>query len=546
MTSALLPSPGRVATPGRELQHLRQRLAHCRDRLATRVTERIGADGLLQATCESRVLESSLALRLLAEEGADPEARRRLADYLRTALDARPPDPVQRALGLAALGLTTPGDTSATDALDAIEHFTADRKRLMFRTMLAELGAAEFPRVPPGAFDGSGQQSWLHLEMTALRVLAADGAGDLGRITGRDWAALAPATRPGPAWEGNNLARLLGLLALRKHPGHRRAVRRALPDVVSALRPDGGLPFITGMDVFATATAGLALTTLGPAGPAALRMADALAARQNPDGGFGFHPGVRQSDVDDTSYGIEFLRAARVARHRRTIDGAESYLLAQRNPDGGFPTFTRGAPSEIAMTAAAVNALAPDAAHASVVEQGVRFITAHQQEDGSFERGWSRNATNAVFRAVLACDAAPVRDALRESARAPGGRVGAGPAGGPAVGAVGAATRALAKERAVRHLTDVRNDDGGWGHLPGDPSDPISTAYAVIALGRGGGRPAVYRAALEYLLDRQQPDGGYLSRPDQAGPRPLLYDVPVLADVSVLLGLAHATAAARP
>lgn len=360
--------------------------------------------------------------------------------------------------------------------------------------------------------------------MTALKVLAADGAGDLGRITGRDWAALAPAVRPGPAWEGNNLARLLGLLALRKHPGHRRAVRRVLPDLAAALRPDGGIPFITGMDVFATATAGLALTVFGHRGPVVRRMADALAARQNQDGGFGFHPGVRQSDVDDTSYAVEFLRAADAARHRRTVAAAAAYLLDRRNPDGGFPTFVRGAASEIAMTAAAVNALAPDPAHAGVVEQGVRFITAHQQEDGSFERGWSRNATNAVFRAVLACDT------LRR------------PCGGPAEDHAAVERRRLAKERALRHLAEARNEDGGWGHLPGDPSDPISTAYAVIALSRTAERSAMYRDALAHLADRGQPDGGYLSRPDQAGPRPLLYDVPALADVSVLLGLAHATA----
>nr|WP_236648980.1 prenyltransferase/squalene oxidase repeat-containing protein [Streptomyces clavuligerus] len=65
----------------------------------------------------------------------------------------------------------------------------------------------------------------------------------------------------------------------------------------------------------------------------------------------------------------------------------------------------------------------------------------------------------------------------------------------------------------------------------------MSTAYAVIALSGAPGHTAVLGRALAYLLDRQQDDGGFSSRPDQAGPRPLLHDIPALADVNVLLGL---------
>jgi squalene-hopene/tetraprenyl-beta-curcumene cyclase/sporulenol synthase len=149
-------------------------------------------------------------------------------------------------------------------------------------------------------------------------------------------------------------------------------------------------------------------------------MAGALAAQQNPDGGFGYTVGVRQSDVDDTSYAIEFLRTAAPRTHTATIERAEAFLLAQRNPDGGFPTFTAGAPSEVAMTAAAVNALAGNPAHRAVAERGVAFIVSQGGPAGVLERGWSRNLTNAVFRATLAC--ATVRDdapaALRKAASA--------------------------------------------------------------------------------------------------------------------------------
>ncbi|MCG0070014.1 terpene cyclase/mutase family protein, partial [Streptomyces tricolor] len=136
-----------------------------------------------------------------------------------------------------------------------------------------------------------------------------------------------------------------------------------------------------------------------PLDPRRAATADALAARQNPDGGFGFTVGVTQSDVDDTSYTLEFLRAAAPVRHARTITAAEDYLLAQRNPDGGFPTFVHGAPSEIAMTAGAVNALAPNPARRPDVERAVAFLL---EADHLVERSWSRNATNALFRVTLA------------------------------------------------------------------------------------------------------------------------------------------------
>ncbi|MEU8761543.1 prenyltransferase/squalene oxidase repeat-containing protein [Streptomyces sp. NPDC048659] len=502
-------------------------LVRCRDRLARRVAGSAGPDGLLPAPCESRVLESALALALLTAERAEPEAAARLTAYLRTALRTDPPDPFQRAVAHAVLGDAGRGgdaERALTAGLDGFEHFTAGRKRLMFGTVLAALGAGAFPAVPWEAYDTRPQQSWLHVEMKALKVLAAHGTGRPDAVRAEDWRALLPALEPGPAWECNNLAQLLALLALRHSPRHRPALREVLKHVAGRLRADGGIPFIEGMNVFTTAAAGLALSLL-PEPPAPLvPMADALALRANRDGGYGFHAGVGQSDADDTCYVLEFLRRAAPERHRAAIAGAEGYLLGIRNPDGGFPTFARGTSSEIAMTAAAASALAPHPDLREVVAGAVRYVVRHQRPDGTFERSWSRNASNAVFRAVLALTGPGARGAER-------------------------AARAEATGRALAHLAGTQHADGGWGHAEGEPSDPISTAYAVTALASGG--PA-HRAGgplargLDHLVVRQRPDGGYLSRPDQAGPRPLLYDVPALADVFVLLALAHATAPAGP
>ncbi|MDT3398245.1 terpene cyclase/mutase family protein [Streptomyces sp. B1866] len=510
ITAALLPSPARISPAG-------ARLPHCRDRLAGRLAACVDGRGLVPAPCGSRVLESALLFALLTELAPGARERGRLAAHLTRALEGPGLDPVQTAAARAVLGRAVAGQAHAERVLSGFDHFTAGRKRLMFLTVLAELGAARYPDAPLEEFDARGQQSWLVLEMTALKVMAAYGTGRPEAVTARDWSALAPAARPGPVWEGNYLARLLGLLALARHPGHRAAAAEAAVRTAGELRADGGLPFITGMDVFATATAGLALAGCRYAGAPLDAMADALAAVQHADGGFGFTPGVGQSDVDDTAYCTEFLRAVAARRHARAVEAAEDYLVRQANTDGGFPTFARGTPSEVAMTAAAVNALAPSERHRRAAEAGLRFLTSRRRPAGMLERSWSRNATNAVFRVTLACDAvtAGAPDDLRRAA-------------------------AAVKERVTGYLARAQARDGGWGHAPGEDSDPISTAYAVIALSRVPARSAMLRRAVEYLAERQRPDGGFTSRPDQAGPRPLVYDVPVLADVCVLMAFAHA------
>ncbi|MEO3977779.1 prenyltransferase/squalene oxidase repeat-containing protein [Streptomyces sp. CAU 1734] len=497
-------------------------LRHCRDLLSRRVSGLVRSTGLVAAPCESRVLESALLLHLLTAESVAPEASGRLRRHLTARITGDPPDVLQTTFARVALGESGVTGSGVDAALSSFEHFSAGRKQLMFRTLLAELGAGDFPHPVPDRADTGHHQSWLRLEMRAVKVLAAHGTGTPSAVTADDWAFLAPAVRPGAVWEGNHLARLLGLLALRHHPAHRPAVRKTLIRVAGELRPDGGLPFVTGLDVFATAIAGSALARTSPDRDLVTRMADALAAEQHPDGGLGYTTGVDQSDVDDTSYTVEFLRAAARRRHAAAIVAAEAFLLRQRNPDGGFPTFARGGPSETAITAAAAGALAANPAHRWAAEGAVSCVLERSGPGAPVERSWSRNATNALFRTALACDS--VTEHAPRLLR----------------------TAAAAHRRHVTgRLLATQCPDGGWGHRAGDPSDPISTAYAVIALAADPLRVTALHRALSYLVERQRPHGGYHSRPDQAGPRPLLYDVPALADVCVLLALAHAAPAPR-
>ncbi|MFD5558815.1 prenyltransferase/squalene oxidase repeat-containing protein [Streptomyces sp. NPDC127068] len=457
------------------------------------------------------MLESALLLSLLTKERLAAREACSAHRYLKHVLATSPPDRLQHHLAQAAMGekvLSGEAIHDAMSSLSSFQHFSSHRKLLTFQTLFAELGSPLAPdTVPIDAYEVGDQQIWLKLQMSALKVMAMPEAA-----TDSDWARLTPVLQRGPVWQANHFARLLGLLALRKHHAHRPAVRRTLARVATEQLPGGGLPFVTDVDIFATAIAGTALarsTHLGD--PRLTTMADALAAGQHHDGGFGFATQVSQSDVDSSSYALEFLRAATPGRHFRAIAQAEKYLIAQRNLDGGFPTFVRGTPSEIAMTAGAVNALAPNPAYRDETERGVAFLV---DAGPVVERSWSRSVNNAVFRATLAygtlTSQAPV--SLRLAAHD-------------------------ARHRCRQYLADTQQPDGGWGHKPGDASDPISTAYAVIALTDAPEHASVLNQALGYLLAQQQPDGGYRSRPDQAGPRPLLYDIPALADITTLLAL---------
>lgn len=69
--------------------------------------------------------------------------------------------------------------------------------------------------------------------------------------------------------------------------------------------------------------------------------------------------------------------------------------------------------------------------------------------------------------------------------------------------------------QAVADLLDQRNDDNGWGQLPGAESDAYATGLALVALYEGGGMPASdpgYRRGVNYLMLSQKQDGSWLVR----------------------------------
>ncbi|MEU9594087.1 prenyltransferase/squalene oxidase repeat-containing protein [Streptomyces sp. NPDC048193] len=504
-------------------------------RLVAHISGRTDDDGAIREQCESRVLESALALALLTRTGVDSPARDRLLACLRGYQES--PDELDRVLAsralAAAAGRRPDGDsalvaTLASGVLGAAPGFISTRRRLMVYAVLSVLGC---PLPADAELPGGGEvptdplHSWAAVQQASIVLILAGALGVRNRATEAALDTLLATDPGGTVWEGYVLMHLLVLHALAGTPGHEETVRRGITTLLRHQRPDGGFPFVLEMHNWCTSTGGLALHAAG-AEPALLRrMASTLAAQRGGatlrslsrgealTGGWSMSPLVAQNDVDDTSCALEFLQAVDPVAHAGTVREGVAALLAVQGADGGFPTYVGGASSEPCMTAAAVCALGPHPATAPQRGRALAFLAGSQLADGGFEPGWSRSRLHSLFRVRLAaCTAGP--DDLRTAAMA---------------------------ARIERTVRETQNADGGWGMQPGDPSDDISTAYGLITLCHADD-PRPVGAALTWLLERQKADGGYDGPPDMVGPRPFAYHFPLLTDIPVLLALGHARA----
>jgi squalene-hopene/tetraprenyl-beta-curcumene cyclase len=501
-------------------------------RLLAQVGSRVDPDGAIREECRSRVLESALALSLMTRTGTVSPARDRVLAFLRAQQDA--PHGLDRVLATLAVGRAT-GRAAAGDAalvakltegvLGAAPGFISDRRRKMVCAVLSVLGCP----LPPDAVPAVDAEvpvdplhSWAAVQQAAVTLILAAAAGV---SNGATTAALRTLTATEPAttvWEGYVLMHLLTLHGLAGVPGQEATVRGGIETLLRHQREDGGFPFVAEMHNWCTATGGMALAAAG-APPRLLRtMAGMLARHQGGaprrslargatlSGGWSMSPDVAQNDVDDTSCALEFLHATDPVAFAGPVRRGVEALLAVQGADGGFPTYVAGASSEPCMTAAAVCALAPHPATAPARDRALAFLADSQSADGGFEPGWSRSRLHTLFRARLAACTAGPHDRRT-------------------------ATMAERIERTVR---ETQNADGGWGMQPGDPSDDISTAYGLITLCYGSDDRPVGRA-LSWLLERQNPDGGYDGPPDMVGPRPFAYHFPILTDAPVLLAFGH-------
>ncbi|MFG1811957.1 prenyltransferase/squalene oxidase repeat-containing protein [Streptomyces sp. NPDC049040] len=528
--SALVPWPAEV-DPDQVRQASSKLIAH--------VSSRVDPDGAIREDCRSRVLESALALTLMTRAGVSLPARDRVLAFLRAHLDT----PFEFDRVLATLAVAQAGDsTSAGDSglidklteglLGAAPEFISARRRRMLYAVLSVLGCP----LPPGVVPAADEEvptdpihSWAAVQQASVTLILAGAAGVSNSATAAAMRTL-DATRPATTvWEGYVLLHLLSLHALAGVQGQEATVRSGVETLVRHQRDDGGFPFVTEMQNWCTSTAAIALAAAGSRPGQLWTIAKSLAAHRVDasqrelsrslsrgaalSDGWSIGPNVAQNDVDCTSCVVEFLQGVDPVAFggavRRGVDG----LLAVQNSDGGFPTYVAGASSEPCMTAAAVNALAPHPSTAPARERALAVLADSQLADGGFEPGWSRSRLHTMFRARLAAHTADPRD--RRTARM--------------------------AERIEGSVYETQNPDGGWGMQPGDPSDDISTAYALITLSYGTESQPVGRA-LSWLLAHQNADGGYGGPPDMVGPRPFSYHLPILTDIPVLLAFGHVRA----
>ncbi|GAA4872741.1 terpene synthase family protein [Saccharopolyspora cebuensis] len=493
--------------------------------LARHLAVAVRGTGAVDDRCGSRVLESALLLALLRADDSHPDEQERLARFLverrsgADEIDALlidaclfPQEMAPRAAGLAAALPTT------------LSRGTAGRRRLkevMLRTVLHLLCGAPLdhgdapPAVPPEEIT-----TFTDAHLLAIRTLHAHACGYPHAVSDVERDRLVGLLRGGRnrlLWEASATTHLLGLHAVHTFRRADRSVSDGLLRLTLAQNEDGGLPFLDSQDLWLTAVAGLEFVHHRELAPLTSRMADFVAAWQAPDGGWPFATGMHQTDVDTTTRCVEFLNAA-PKRYSAALARATDYLTGIADPGGGFPTWVRGDSPDLDMTAGAILALAPNwEHHRELLAGAVDFVLAAQLPDGTFERSWTVSESSAILRALDALHAIPAFSAGR---------------------GVATATR-----RAVERLVATQRSDGGWGRTEGDPSDVLSTAQALPVVA-GHGAPEAAARATAYLTAQQETDGGFTSVPDQVGPRPLVFDYPVLTDLHALAALRRAQDAA--
>lgn len=472
--------------------------------------------------CRSRVLESALMLKLLQQRKMHTATQASIIRFLHLQRNEHGKLTIERLLIDAALGEVTYWQDEIKDkVLAGFNHFTSSRKSVMFSTYLAILGALPYStKIDPSLVEYQGYASWVGLTMCSIKVLNACGQGRRDLIGPFDEQFITEQLSRNSrreVWEGHFPAHLLALLSLHELKPDSELILIGIQNMLRYRNADGGLPFISDMTVFLTTLAGTALAKTSRDAAILKQMAAYIALLQAPDGGWAYTEGVKQTDVDDTCCAIECLRLVDPLTYSPIILRGEAYLTGMANPDGGFPTYCQGHTSEVTMTANAIIALAPEwNRHMKLLNKAVTFLLDTQQPDGSFERSWSLSTTYAIARVSAAMQQIPDQYTSQFSDR----------------------TNEMF-ERILRYLTEAQNPDGGWGHCVGDPSDVISTAHAMTTVVQLKSM-TFFISGLEYLLEQQQADGGFTSIPDQAAPRPIPYDFPVLADIFVLKALGAA------
>jgi squalene-hopene/tetraprenyl-beta-curcumene cyclase len=226
----------------------------------------------------------------------------------------------------------------------------------------------------------------------------------------------------------------------------------------------------------------------------------------------GFYP-----DTDDTS--MVLIALARTGNALREACGgaihrAVHWLLAMQNRDGGWAAFDRNIDKKVLervpfadhnamldpscpdITARVLEALSHFGFRVGQppVDAAVRFILAHQEEDGAWFGRWGVNYLYGTWQVLVGLQA------------------------------VGFDMTTPVVRRAVRWFKEAQNEDGGWGESCRSYDDPATagrgestasqTAWALMGLlAAGEVDSAEVRAGAEFLVGTQRADGGWTEVP---------------------------------
>jgi squalene-hopene/tetraprenyl-beta-curcumene cyclase len=229
-------------------------------------------------------------------------------------------------------------------------------------------------------------------------------------------------------------------------------------------------------------------------------------------GGWAFEfANVNYPDVDDTAEVVLALRRttrAGEARAQAAIERATNWVQGMQSAGGGWGAFdaenTRALVRELPfldfgevidtpsadVTAHALEMLAAlGLAREPAAQEGLRWLLAHQEPDGSWFGRWGVNYVYGTGAAV------------------------------PALVAAGVAPSAPSVRRAVSWLERHQNEDGGWGEDPRSYDDPAwigrgpstasQTAWALLALHAAGQRGGAVQRGVRWLIDTQRADGNW-------------------------------------
>jgi energy-coupling factor transport system substrate-specific component len=149
------------------------------------------------------------------------------------------------------------------------------------------------------------------------------------------------------------------------------------------------------------------ILVLATAGPVPRSVVSKLAGRRSRNGSFA-------NRVNTTAFAILALRAAGRSRRDGTVRRAASWVLRQANADGGFSFATRGSPSGIDDTGAAIQGLAAAGLRTTrTVRRAADYLVARQSPDGGFPlvRGAGSNAQSTAWaiQGLLAAGRDPAR-----------------------------------------------------------------------------------------------------------------------------------------